>query len=102
MREVEHSAANSWAGISSYYFDSRAAAESVLVDPAYKALLEANRDKLPEVTHLMVDEIWMYNRDKSHLPIKAFAFFKRKPTITREEAHEIGRAQCRESVSQYV
>src|SRR3546814_17166027 len=29
----------------------------------------------------------MYNRDKSHLPIKAFAFFKRKPSITREEAH---------------
>src|SRR3546814_15552149 len=60
-----------WAGISSYYFDSRAAAEAFLTDPAYQALLEANRAKMPEVTHLLVDEIWMYNRDKSHLPIKA-------------------------------
>src|SRR3546814_9961832 len=39
------------------------------------------------VTGVQTCALPIYNRDKSHLPIKAFAFFKRKPTITREEAH---------------
>src|SRR3546814_8349275 len=88
-----------WAGISSYYFDSRAAAEAFLADPAYQALLEANRDKLPEVTHLLVDEIWMYNRDKCHMPIKAFAFLMRNTSISRQEDRKSNRINSSTSLA---
>src|SRR3546814_16535566 len=43
IREEEHIAANSWAGISSYYFDSRAAAEAFLAAPAYQPRTEEGR-----------------------------------------------------------
>jgi hypothetical protein len=86
IRSDEGLSANRWAGVSSYYFDSRASAEQLLTDPAYLALLTRHQAILVETTHLLVDEVWIYNRDLSHLPIKAFAFFKRLPTISRAEA----------------
>jgi hypothetical protein len=86
IRGDEGLTANKWAGAGSYYFDTRAAAESFLADPAYRALLARHAKLLPEVTHLLVEEVWMYNHDTSHLPIKMFAFFKRLPQLSREAA----------------
>jgi hypothetical protein len=86
IRGDEGLSVNKWAGAGSYYFDTRAAAEALLADPAYRALLDRHSKVLVEVTHLLVDEVWMYNRDTSHLPIKMFAFFKRLPHLSRETA----------------
>src|ERR1700730_18334159 len=70
IRDAEGLPGNKWAGVACYYFDTQTAAEALLVDPAFRTLLEAHRAVLPEATHLLVNEIWMYDRDRSHLPIK--------------------------------
>jgi hypothetical protein len=88
IREDEGLPVSQWAGVATYYFDSQADAEALLADPAFKALLNKHRAVIAETTHLIVDELWMYNRDPSHLPIKMFAFFKRKPHLTRAYAQE--------------
>lgn len=77
---------NKWAGAGCYYFSSRVMAESLLADPGYRQLLAESRSMLPEVIHLLVDEVWIYNRDRSKLPVKGFAFFKRQPQLSRIEA----------------
>ena len=88
IREDEGLPVSQWAGVASYYFDEEGDAEAVLADPAFKALLDAHKAVIPEATHLIVDELWMYNGEASHLPIKMFAFFKRKPHLTRAFAHQ--------------
>ncbi|KJS08249.1 MAG: hypothetical protein VR73_06340 [Gammaproteobacteria bacterium BRH_c0] len=75
-----------WAGVGTYYFDSRVAAEKVLADSQYQQLLGSNPQVISDTLNLLVDEVWIHNRDKSHLPIKAFAFFKRLPHLSRLEA----------------
>jgi hypothetical protein len=86
IREGEGLPANRWAGVGCYYFETQAAAAALLADPAFKALTKVHSSVMPEATHLLVDEVWIYNRDPSHLPLKMFAFFKRKPHIPRSEA----------------
>jgi hypothetical protein len=76
-------AAHKWAGAGCYYFDSRVMAEAFLVSGEYRTLLAESRATLAEVSHLLVDEVWMYNRDRGALPVKAFAFFKRAPHLSR-------------------
>jgi hypothetical protein len=84
LRTDEGLPGNNWAGAGFYYFESQADIESLLASPEFKRLYEKHKAVIAEATHLIVDEIWMYNRDTSHLPIKAFAFFKLKPEFTRE------------------
>jgi hypothetical protein len=85
IREAEGLPANRWARIGCYYFEKRAAA-AALADPAFKTLTKAHKSVMPETTHLLVNEAWIYNRDPSHLQLKMFAFFKRKPRISRSDA----------------
>jgi hypothetical protein len=73
-------------GVGCYYFEKRAATAALLADPAFKTLTKAHKSVMPETTHLPVNEVWIYNRDPSHLQLKMFAFFKRKPRISRSEA----------------
>ena len=75
-----------WAGVGCYYFDSRVAAEKVLADSDYRHLLSSHPGVVSETLNLPVDEVWIHNRDRSHLPVKAFAFFKRLPHLSRLEA----------------
>lgn len=75
-----------WAGVGTYYFDSRAGAEKVLADSHYQQLLGSNPQIITETINLLVDEVWIHNRDRSHLPVKAFAFFKRRPELSRLDA----------------
>jgi hypothetical protein len=86
IRGDEGLTANKWAGVASYYFATRAAAESLLGDPAYEMLQARHRAMFPEITHLLVEEVWIYDRDPSLLPIKMFAFFKRLPQLSRAAA----------------
>jgi hypothetical protein len=86
IREELHAAENKWAGAGCYYFDSRVMAEALLSSPEYQALLVDGRRAMAEVVHLLVDEVWMYNRDQGALPIKAFAFFKRLSHLSRLQA----------------
>jgi hypothetical protein len=86
IREDLHAVDNKWAGAGCYYFDSRAMAEALLANPEYRTLLAQSRQSMAEVVHLLVDEVWMYNRDRGELPIKAFAFFKRLPHFSRLQA----------------
>jgi EthD domain len=72
-----------WAGAGCYYFDSRVMAEAFLASSEYRTLLADSRATLAKTAHLLVDEVWMYNRDPGDLPIKAFAFFKRAPHLSR-------------------
>jgi hypothetical protein len=86
IRGEETTVADQWAGAACYYFDSRVMAEAVLADPAYRELRAEHSDIMSAFVHLLVEEVWIYNRDTSHLPIKAFAFFKRQPKFSRLEA----------------
>jgi hypothetical protein len=86
IREEILAVENKWAGAGCYYFDSRVMAEELLASAEYRALLAHSRHTMAEVVHLLVDEVWMYNRDKGELPIKAFAFFKRLPQRSRLQA----------------
>jgi hypothetical protein len=85
VREGEGMASNPWSGLASYYFQSQSDAEALLADPAFQALFEVHGDIFFEVTHLLADEIWIYNHDTSNLPVKMFAFFKCKPHLSRRE-----------------
>jgi hypothetical protein len=86
IREELHAVENKWAGAGCYYLDSRVMAQALLSSPEYQALLNDSRRTMAEVVHLLVDEVWMYNRDRSELPVKAFAFFKRLPHLSRLQA----------------
>jgi hypothetical protein len=86
IREEIQATENKWAGAGCYYFDSRVMAQTLLSSPEYRALLIESRATMAEVVHLLVDEVWIHNRDRSSLPIKAFAFFKRLPHLSRLEA----------------
>jgi hypothetical protein len=86
IREDLHAVDNKWAGAGCYYFDSRVMAQELLSNPEYLSLLAESRRTMAEVVHLLVDEVWMYNRDQDHLPVKAFAFFKRLPHLSRLQA----------------
>src|ERR1700677_378928 len=88
IREDEGLGRGQWAGVGCYYFDSQSAAEALLADPAFKALLEDNTEMIAQATHLLVDEVWIYDRDPSYLPLKMFAFFKRKPEWSRAAARQ--------------
>jgi hypothetical protein len=84
IREDGGVPANKWSGVGCYYYDNRAALDAAMAQAA--PLFAAHRDIIAAHTHLIVDEIWMYDRDPSHLPIKMFAFFKRQPQISRADA----------------
>jgi EthD domain len=86
IREEIETTENKWAGAGCYYFDSRVMAQTLLSSPGYQALLSESRATMAEVVHLLVDEVWIHNRDRSELPIKAFAFFKRLAHLSRLEA----------------
>lgn len=85
IRDHEPANASVWAGAACYYFDSRVMAEALLVDADYRQLL-SDSTLLSDCVPLLVDEVWMYNHDHSELPVKAFAFFKRQPQLSRLEA----------------
>jgi len=87
LREDEGLTPNAWAGAGTYYFD-RDDIRPLFADPEFKALYARHRHVIGEATHLIVNEIWMYNRDTSHLPVKMFAFFKRKPHLTRAQVQD--------------
>jgi hypothetical protein len=86
IREEIKAVENRWAGAGCYYFDSRVMAQTLLSSPEYQALLTESRATMAEVVHLLVDEVWIYNRDRSSLPVKAFAFFKRLSHLSRFES----------------
>ena len=86
IRQDEEATANKWSGAGCYYFDSRVMADALLSDPTYRQLTDGNARMMTQVVHLLVDEVWIYNHDRSRLPIKAFAFFKRQPQLSRREA----------------
>lgn len=75
-----------WSGIGCYYFNHQRDIEALIASPELSALLHEADGPFAEVTHSIVDEVWIYNRDTSLLPIKAFAFFKRRPEFSRKDA----------------
>lgn len=87
IRAEEGVAADGWAGVGTYYFDDAAFADALAADPAFTAIATRHPDLIAEAVVLPVDEVWLYNRDTGHLPLKMFAFFKRKPHLSRAEAH---------------
>lgn len=110
LREGEGLPASAWAGIGCYHFDSQADAEALLADADYAALVATQPATISEITHLIVDEIWMYDHDPSPMPLKVFAFFKVKPAIGREEGlryyrtthAEVGAAVNKGRIRRYV
>jgi hypothetical protein len=88
IREDTHAGENQWAGAGCYYFDSRVMVEHLLSSSEYHALLAASQGTMAEVVNLLIDEVWIYNRDKGDLPLKAFAFFKRLPHLSRRQTLE--------------
>lgn len=87
VRSDEGFVQQDWAGVGCYYLDNYGDAEALLADPSFKALFD-DRSHIAAATHLIVDEVWMYNRDKSHLPLKMFSFFRRQARFTRAFAQE--------------
>jgi hypothetical protein len=75
-----------WAGVGTYYFDDAALVDRLPTDPAFLALLARQDGLIEEAVHLPVDEILIYDRDSAPLPLKMFAFFKRRPDFTRPQA----------------
>lgn len=86
VREGEGLVVASWSGVGCYYYDRQRDVEALLADPRFAALFTATSGLFHEVTHLVVDEKWIYNRDTSYLPLKLFAFFKRRPEFSRAAA----------------
>lgn len=76
-----------WAGVGCYYFDNHSDPQDVLTTSAFQDLF-SDTSLMAKATHLIADEIWMFNHDKSHLPLKMFSFFKRLPRFTRAFAQE--------------
>lgn len=87
VREDDDRLRPEWAGAATCYFDAEDV-ETLLDDPEFKALWARHAAVVSQATHLPVHEIWMYNRDTSHLPVKMFAFFKRKPGWTRADVQK--------------
>ena len=85
IRDQDVTSIHLWAGAACYYFDSRVMAEALLNDVSYQQLFSDSK-LLSHCVQLLVDEVWMYNHDHSLLPVKAFAFFKRQPQLSRLEA----------------
>jgi hypothetical protein len=86
IRAEEGVATGTWAGIASYYLDGEDSADGLPNDPAWLDVFARHPALVAEAVHLPIEEVWLYNRDRSHLPLKMFAFFKRKPNWSRAEA----------------
>jgi EthD domain len=101
---------HAWAGISCYYFDDRSSVDALLGDPSLEALLRAHSGIIARTSNLVVDEILIFDRDPSLLPVKMFAFFKRRPQMSRLEAlryyrtihADVGASINRDRISRYV
>lgn len=101
-------AADGWSGVGTYSFEDGAFVEALASNPDFLALHVPGI--YTEVAALPVDEVWIYNRDPSPLPLKMFAFFKRKPEIDRAEAQhyyrtthaEIGESINRQRTVRYI
>jgi hypothetical protein len=108
IRAEEGIAADAWSGVGTYDFEDGAFVEALAVDANFLALHGA--DAFAEVAALPVDGIWVYNQDPSPLPLKMFAFFKRKAEIGRAEAQhyyrtthaEIGESINRQRTVRYI
>lgn len=85
IRAEDGVAADGWSGVGTYFFDDAGFVDALAVDPLFQAL-HAETTLFAEVALLPVDALWIYDRDPSHLPLKMFAFFKRKPQLSRAEA----------------
>ncbi len=86
IRAEEGIAVGHWAGVATYYFDDGALIDALPADPAFAALFARHAGLVEEAVHLPVDELWMYDRDPGILPLKMFAFFKRRPDWSRDAA----------------
>ncbi|MDB5738267.1 MAG: hypothetical protein JWO65_1935 [Sphingomonas bacterium] len=75
-----------WAGVGTYYFDDAALVDRLPTDPAFLALFARHGEVIEEAVHLPIDEILIYDRDTAPLPLKMFAFFKRRPDFTRAQS----------------
>lgn len=85
IRADEGVVADGWSAVGTYFFDDAAFVDALAADPAFGAL-HTEAPLFAEVALIPVDELWIYDRDPSHLPLKMFAFFKRKPQLSRAEA----------------
>lgn len=85
IRSDEGVAASGWSGVGTYAFDDAAFVDALALDPGFRAA-HGQSGLFAEAVLLPVDEIRIYNRDPSQLPVKMFAFFKRKPHLSREAA----------------
>ena len=86
IRAEEGIAADGWSGIGTYYFDSADFVDALASDAWSVSLADRHPDLIAEAAGIPVDEVWLYDRDRSQLPLKMFALFKRKPHLTRAEA----------------
>lgn len=110
IREAEGIPGHSWGGIGCYYFDARGSTDALLGDASFAALLRAHSGIIARTSNLVVDEIPIYDRDPSHLPVKMFAFFKRRPRMSRSEAlhyyrtthADVGANINRNRISRYI
>jgi hypothetical protein len=78
-----------WSGVSSYYFDREEDARDAVRDPDFLRVLSEHERAIPQVTHLLCNELLIYdNKVSDPLPLKMMAFFKRLPSLSREAALE--------------
>ena len=109
IRAEQGVATDGWSGVGTYVFGDAGFVDALAVNPGFVAL-HAQAGLFAEVALLPVDEVWIYDRDPSHLPLKMFAFFKRKPHLSREEAQtyygtthaEVGESINRNRTVRYI
>jgi hypothetical protein len=110
IRETEGLPGHPWAGISCYYFDDRGSVDALLSDASFATLLRAHSGIIARTSNLVVDEILIHDRDAYPLPVKMFAFFKRRPHMSRCEAlryyrtthADVGASINRNRISRYI
>ena len=75
-----------WSGIGTYAFDSLESARSVMdeLDPA--RVVDRFGGLVAEVSHLLCNEVFIFDKGVDAAPLKMFAFFKRIPSLTRAQA----------------
>jgi hypothetical protein len=77
-----------WSGIGSYWFDGEDAARRLVAGPELASVVDANRDAITEVTHLLCDEHLIFDKQAPDASWKMIAFYKRLPGQSRRQSLE--------------
>jgi uncharacterized protein (TIGR02118 family) len=86
IRDDAEAAPAGWAGVSEMWFTDREAARAFLANADVAAVAREHAGSLPQIVHLHVREVLMWDHGGKHDALKAMAFFLPNPAMTREQA----------------